>query len=194
MTSSGPERRWWFRQLPNSITLIRILLVPVVIWLLFTEWDSTLGRLVALVIFVISAATDGLDGGIARKYQIESNFGRLLDPIADKVLLGGSLIALSILNQVPWLATVLILFRELGITVYRLAVAKRRVISANSGGKFKTVIQIVVISLVILPAESLVPFWSELIVYPIWFAVLVTLFTAVGYWRPSIQARGDESK
>lgn len=184
MTSNSTQRGWWFQQLPNTITLLRIALVPLVLWLLITQWSSITGRVAALVVFVLAAATDGVDGGLARKFNIESNFGKLVDPIADKLLLSGALITLSTLGEVPWAATILILGRELAITLFRLSVAKRRVIAANAGGKFKTVIQIVAVSVIILPAELVVPIWGEFAQLLIWFATAVTLITGLLYFRP----------
>ena len=175
---------WWFRQLPNAITMARIALVPIVLWLLLAYWGSWMGRLVALAVFVLAAATDGLDGGLARKFKIESNFGKLVDPIADKFLLSGALIALSWLDAVPWIATLLILGRELAITLFRLAVVKKRVISANSGGKFKTVVQIVSITFVILPLSALIPLWTLIAQVAVWLAVGITLVTGALYLLP----------
>lgn len=183
MISSLNQSRWWFRQLPNFITAIRIALVPIVLWLLLTQWSSSFGRIVALVVFVTAAATDGLDGGLARRFNIESNIGKLLDPIADKLLLSGSLLVLSWLGVVPWLATWLILGRELAITLFRLAVAKRRVIAANAGGKFKTVVQIVAIAVVILPVSELLPFWGALAQGLIWAATAITIITGFIYLK-----------
>lgn len=185
MTSNLVRHGWWFRQLPNLITLVRIALVPLVLWLLLAHWDSVTGRLLALIAFVLAAATDGLDGGLARKFSIESSLGKLLDPIADKFLLGGTLVALSFLGAVNWWVTVLILCRELGITVYRLIVARRRVIPASAGGKFKTVLQIVVLALVILPLEAVVQGWNLITQVLLWLAVGVTLYTGYRYLRPS---------
>lgn len=182
MTFSG-RRGWWFSQLPNAITLTRILLAPIVVWLLLAHWQTNVGRILALAAFVLSAATDGVDGGLARKYQLESNFGKLLDPIADKLLLGGTMVSLSIVGSVPWVATILILGRELLITLFRLAVARKTVIAASGGGKFKTVLQIVAVSLVILPIDSVWAPWTSVALAPIWAAVAVTIITGVQYVR-----------
>ena len=114
-------------------------MVPLVLWLIMVGWDSFADRMIALVLLVLAASTDGIDGAIARKRNLVTNLGKILDPIADKALLSGALIVLSIQGAVPWWATILILVREFGITVYRLVVAKRRVIAASGGGKFKTV-------------------------------------------------------
>ena len=107
-------------------------MVPVVLWLIFDYWDFW-GRFAALVLLVLAASTDVIDGAIARKRNLVSDFGKLIYPIADKALLTGALVALSIKGAVPWIATLLILARELIVTVYRLVVAKRRVIAATGG-------------------------------------------------------------
>jgi len=121
--------------LPNSITLLRILLVPVFITLLFVSPEkSSLERWLVVAIFVLAISTDGIDGAIARKRNLVTNLGKLLDPIADKALIGGALVALSILGELSWYITAAILIREVGITVYRLIVAKRRVLAASGGG------------------------------------------------------------
>ena len=114
-------------------------MVPLVLWLIMVGWDSFTDRVIALVLLVLAASTDGIDGAIARKRNLVTNLGKILDPIADKALLSGALIVLSIQGAVPWWATIMILVREFGITVYRLAIARKRVIAASGGGKFKTV-------------------------------------------------------
>ena len=149
------------------------------LWLILAEWDSYVGRAVALVLLVVAASTDGIDGAIARKRDLVSNLGKILDPIADKALLSGALIALSIQGAVPWLATGLILFRELGVTVYRLVVVKKRVIAATGGGKFKTVMQIISVSLYVAPLGFLglwYLWFSDLV---LWFTVALTLITGL---------------
>lgn len=170
---------FFYRQTPNLITLSRIAMVPLVLWLVLEEWDSYVGRAVALVLLVLAASTDGIDGAIARKRDLVSNLGKILDPIADKALLTGALIALSIQGAVPWLATWLILGRELLITLYRLAVAKRRVIAATGGGKFKTVMQIISVSLYVAPFGFLGLWYLWLSDAVLWFTVAVTLWTGL---------------
>jgi ribonuclease J len=130
--------------LPNSITLLRILLVPVFITLLFVSPEkSSLERWFVVAIFVLAISTDGIDGAIARKRNLVTNLGKLLDPIADKALIGGALVALSILGELSWYITAVILIREVGITVYRLIVAKRRVIVASFSSHVHRVQQVV---------------------------------------------------
>lgn len=154
-------------------------MVPIVLWLVLNEWDSYVGRSFALVLLVLAASTDGIDGAIARKRDLVSNLGKILDPIADKALLSGALIALSIQGAVPWLATGLILFRELGVTLYRLVVVKKRVIAATGGGKFKTVMQVIAVSLYVAPFGFLGLWYLWLSDMVLWFTVALTLLTGL---------------
>jgi len=181
MTSSS----FLYRQTPNIITSARIALVPVVLWLIFEYWDSWAGRMAALVLLVLAASTDGIDGAIARRRNLVTNLGKILDPIADKALLSGALIALSIQGAIPWLATGIILVRELGITIYRLVIVRKRVIAASGGGKFKTVMQIIAVSMVIAPFEFLGDWYSMLTQAVLWFTVALTVYTGVQYLRPA---------
>lgn len=174
-------RSFWYRQTPNLITSGRIAAVPVVMWLILEHFEDPWLRLVSMIALIASASTDGLDGAIARKRNLVTNLGKILDPIADKALLGGALIALSLVDAVSWWATGLILSRELAITLYRLAVVKTRVLPADTSGKVKTVIQIVAISIVMAPFGFLGSWWDALAQVAIWFAVAVTLATGFGY-------------
>lgn len=181
------DRSFWYRQTPNLITSARILAVPIVMWLVLSFFDDFGLRLVAMLALIASASTDGLDGAIARRRGLVTNLGKILDPIADKALLGGALVALSMVGAVDWWATGLILARELGITLYRLAVARSRVLPADSWGKAKTVIQIVAISIVLAPFDFFF-WWAWFAQFAIWFAVAVTLATGIWYlvqWRRS---------
>lgn len=140
----------------NIVTVIRILLVPVFIWLLFLD-HGTGGawRWIATGLFVLAIATDGVDGHLARGRNLVTNVGIILDPIADKLLIGGALVALSLLGDVWWWVTIVILVRELGITVFRFIVIRKQVIPASKGGKLKTVFQSVAISLYLAPLATL---------------------------------------
>jgi CDP-diacylglycerol--glycerol-3-phosphate 3-phosphatidyltransferase len=139
----------------------------------------------ALVLLVLAASTDGIDGAIARRRNLVTNLGKILDPIADKALLSGALIALSIQGAIPWLATGIILVRELGITIYRLVIVRKRVIAASGGGKFKTVMQIIAVSMVIAPFEFLGDWYSMLTQAVLWLTVALTVYTGVQYLRPA---------
>jgi CDP-diacylglycerol--glycerol-3-phosphate 3-phosphatidyltransferase len=152
--------------------------------LILDHWESWEGRLVALVLLVIAASTDGIDGMIARRRNLVTNLGKILDPIADKALLSGALIALSIQEAIPWVATIIVLVRELGITLYRLIVIKKRVIAASGGGKFKTVMQIIAVSLAIAPFEFLGSWYLVFVQVVLWFTVALTVYTGIDYLRP----------
>jgi len=175
--------------LPNLITVVRILLAPLFIWLLLSDAGQDGGlRWAAAVLFIIAIATDGIDGAIARRRGLVTDLGKLLDPIADKVLTGGALVCLSILGELPWWVTIVILLRELGITVFRFVMLRDRVIPASRGGKLKTVAQSIAISL------ALVPFWLVLGDWVHWvntatmaLALVLTVVTGLDYllsaWR-----------
>ena len=124
---------------PNAITILRILATPIGIYVL--AYTDNPHRIWAWLIFLVIALSDLLDGRLARARNQVTELGALLDPIADKFLIGGASITLSLLNLMPWWITVLLLFRELGITVFRFVVIKGGVIPANRGGKVKTFLQ-----------------------------------------------------
>jgi CDP-diacylglycerol---glycerol-3-phosphate 3-phosphatidyltransferase len=133
----------------NVLTVLRLVLVPFFVFLLFlpgTGW-----RLAALAVFGVASITDHLDGELARRYGLITDFGKIADPIADKALTGAALVCLSILNELPWWVTIVILGREVGITLLRLLLLRHAVIPASYGGKVKTVLQIAAIVLYILP-------------------------------------------
>lgn len=166
------------RQLPNAITVARIVCAPVFLWLLLADGgaDGAL-RWAAGILFIVAIATDGVDGYIARKYDIVSDLGKLLDPIADKALTGLAFIGLSILGELPWVITVVVLIREVGITVYRLLVVSDHVLAAAWMGKLKTVAQAVALSIALLPLDTLVDAdaWRS----GVWWAGVVTMTIAV---------------
>jgi CDP-diacylglycerol---glycerol-3-phosphate 3-phosphatidyltransferase len=146
---------------PNSITIVRIALVPLFVFLLLIAQDSnSIERWAAIAVFVLAISTDGLDGAIARRTDKVTNLGKILDPIADKALLGGALLTLSFLGEIDWWITILILARELAVTVYRVVALKKDVIAATLAGKLKTVFQGVAIGSVLAPFEIWVPAWS----------------------------------
>lgn len=176
--------------LPNSITLLRILLVPVFMTLLFTSPEkSSLERWFAVAIFVLAISTDGIDGAIARKRNLVTNLGKLLDPIADKALIGGALVALSLLGELSWYITGVILFREFSITIYRLVVAKRRVLAASVGGKFKTVMQAIAIGFLLSPLDYYLPWLIPVEMVLIYLALIITLVTALQYIDAELKLR-----
>ncbi|HWI29919.1 MAG TPA: CDP-diacylglycerol--glycerol-3-phosphate 3-phosphatidyltransferase [Microbacterium sp.] len=171
------------RQLPNTITIVRILCAPVFLWMLLADGgaDGPL-RWWAAILFVVAIATDGVDGWIARRYEIVTDLGKLLDPIADKVLTGFAFIGLSILNELPWWVTIVVLVREVGITVHRLVVASDHVVAAAWMGKLKTLAQAVALSLALLPLAAVVGEWVIwLNIATMWIAVLLTVASGIDY-------------
>jgi CDP-diacylglycerol--glycerol-3-phosphate 3-phosphatidyltransferase len=161
----------------NVLTVVRILLVPVFVLCLVN--GGTAWRYVSLVAFLGASVTDYLDGQLARKRGLVTDFGKIADPIADKALTGAALITLSVLGELPAWVTGLILVREVGITVMRFAVIRRGVIAASKGGKLKTLLQIVAISLYLLPPSAGLPALVKEIVMGA--ALAVTLVTGVDY-------------
>ena len=144
----------------NLITMARILFAPFFVWLIVVDPTGPL-RWVALVLFVAGTALDGVDGHLARSRNLGTPLGVLLDPIADKVLIGAGLIVLSAINELPWWVTIVILLREVGITVYRMAIVHREVHGASWLGKTKTFVQSFAVAFAIAPFAPLVGGWID---------------------------------
>ena len=179
------------RQLPNAITIVRIACAPVFLWLLLADGGADgMLRWWAAILFIVAIATDGIDGYLARKHDIVTDLGKLLDPIADKALTGLAFIGLSILGELPWWVTILVLVRELGITVHRLMVASDHVVAAAWMGKLKTVAQAVALSFALLPLWTVVGewiFWVNGITMTI--AVVLTVASGIDYVITAVKAR-----
>jgi CDP-diacylglycerol---glycerol-3-phosphate 3-phosphatidyltransferase len=161
----------------NALTVARICLVPVFVVCL--AQGGTGWRLAALAAFGGASLTDFLDGQLARKRGLVTDFGKIADPIADKALTGAALITLSVIGELPVWVTALILVRELGITALRFAVIRRGVIAASQGGKLKTLLQIVAICLYVLPPSFGLPALIKEVVMGA--ALVVTLVTGADY-------------
>ncbi|MGV8883993.1 MAG: CDP-diacylglycerol--glycerol-3-phosphate 3-phosphatidyltransferase [Microbacteriaceae bacterium] len=179
----------------NIITVVRILLAPLLIWLLLVD-NGQLGleRWLAAALFIFAIATDSLDGILARSRNLITNVGIILDPIADKVLTLGALVMLSILGELWWWVTIVILVRELGITLFRFAVLSKRVIPASRGGKLKTIMQAVAISLFLTPLWLFLGDWVHVVNWiAMGIAFALTVFSGIDYlvqaWRQNRDAR-----
>lgn len=174
---------------PNALTVLRILLVPVFLVLLLADGGQDMRmRWWALAVFLLAMATDKLDGDLARKYNLITNFGKIADPIADKSLMAAALIGLAVIAEIPWWVPIIILIRELGITVLRFFMIRIAVMPASRGGKIKTVLQTVAIGLFLLvtPLAEFVPGGVHLaLVVLAWLvmtaAIVVTIVTGVDY-------------
>jgi CDP-diacylglycerol--glycerol-3-phosphate 3-phosphatidyltransferase len=161
----------------NALTVARICLVPVFVVCL--AQGGTGWRLAALAAFGGASLTDLLDGELARRRGLVTDFGKIADPIADKALTGAALITLSVIGELPVWVTALILVRELGITALRFAVIRRGVIAASQGGKLKTLLQIIAICLYVLPPSFGLPVLIREVVMGA--ALVVTLVTGADY-------------
>ena len=167
----------------NIITVVRILLAPLFVWLvLLDDGEHGIWRFIAAALFIAAIATDGLDGALARKRNLVTNSGIILDPIADKILIGGALIALALVAELPWWVVIVILAREMGITLLRLMALADRVIPASRGGKLKTVLQAVTLSSWLVPTWLLLGSWVFILNWVLMGAVIVvTVATGLDY-------------
>jgi CDP-diacylglycerol---glycerol-3-phosphate 3-phosphatidyltransferase len=190
----GTSGNW---NLPNVLTGIRILIVPFYgVALLHDGGDSILWRTVAAVLFFVAMVTDKVDGDIARSRGLVTNFGKIADPIADKALTGMAFVGLSVIGELWWWVTVLVLVREWGVTALRFWVIRHGVMAASSGGKLKTVLQTVALGLLILPLRLLDGSWAGVGLVAWWVgaavmaaAVAVTVVTGLDYVVKALAVR-----
>lgn len=162
---------------PNWLTVLRIALIPTGVWAIFHS-PSAMWQSIAWLIYFVLGMTDILDGHWARKSGRTTQLGAFLDPVADKALIGSAMISLAILDRFPWWIVFIILFREIGITIFRLAVIRGGVIPASKGGKIKTLTQNFGVSFYILPLpEVLFPLRDSLMAV----AVALTIWTGIDY-------------
>ena len=171
------------RNLANSVTVARILLVPLVVLAMVADDGSGGWRWVAAGLFALAASTDRLDGYLARRLDQVTDWGKLMDPIADKALMGATLVTLSWFGELSWWVTGVILVRELGITAMRFAVLRYVVIPASRGGKIKTVLQSVGIGLFVMPLDQLPTAVLTVAIVVMAAAVVMTVVTGLDYLR-----------
>ena len=162
------------------LTSLRIATVPFFGWALLVDGgDSVLWRTVAFVLFVTAMITDKIDGDIARSRNLVTNFGKIADPIADKALTGMAFIGLSIVGDIWWWVTIVVLLREWSVTLLRLSILKQVVVAAAQSGKIKTVLQAVALSTLCLPLRQVTGEPWETIGLVLFYAAQVTLAAAV---------------
>ena len=172
--------------LPNALTLGRLVAVPVLAVLLLGIELSTTIRLLAWAVFTIACVTDVVDGRLARAWGQVTPFGVMADPIADKALVGTALIGLSLLGEVPWWATLIVLGREIGVTLIRIAVLRHGLIPASRGGKFKALSQNLAVAAYLLPlGDPLSQVRLPLLVV----AVVCTVVTGLDYAVHAVRLR-----
>ncbi|WP_406634805.1 CDP-diacylglycerol--glycerol-3-phosphate 3-phosphatidyltransferase [Amycolatopsis sp. WGS_07] len=173
--------------LANLLTISRLVLVPLFVVALFTgNGDDTTWRAIATGLFAIASATDQVDGWVARRYGLITDFGKIADPIADKALIGAALIGLSALGELSWWVTIVIAVREIGVTLLRFWVIRHGVIPASRGGKAKTMAQILAIVTYLLP----LPAGADPVRWALMgLAVALTVITGVDYLVRAIWLR-----
>ena len=182
-----PARQVSVWNVANVLTVLRLALVPVFLLALLHQGGEAPGwRVGAFVVFALASVTDRVDGQIARRRGLVTDFGTIADPIADKALIGAALAGLSALGELPWWVTVLILVREVGITALRLVVIRHGVLPASRGGKVKTLLQSLAIGLLVLPTEG----WLRTVALTVMAAaVVVTVVTGVDYVARAVRLR-----
>lgn len=165
--------------LPNKLTILRVIMIPFFVAALMVDGGTNQTmRYVAAAIFIIASLTDMLDGKIARKYNLVTNFGKFMDPLADKLLVCSALICMIELGQLPAWMVIIIISREFIISGFRLVAADNGVvIAASYWGKFKTIFQMVGVVLLILNIEAL----SVITSLVIWIALILTVVSLVDY-------------
>ncbi len=183
---------------PNALTSVRILLVPFFAWALLVDGgQSVVWRTVALVVFVVAMVTDKIDGDLARKHGLVTDFGKIADPIADKALTGMAFVGLSVVGDLWWWVTIVVLVREWGITLMRFWLIRHGVVMpAGRGGKLKTVVQSVALGLLVAPGRLLTGAW-EPVGQVLWWsgvaamavAFTLTVLTGLDYVRETVAAR-----
>jgi CDP-diacylglycerol---glycerol-3-phosphate 3-phosphatidyltransferase len=187
--ASGPLHTPSVWNVPNALTVLRLVLVPLFVWLLLRDGGTDVGnRLLATAAFVVAIVTDRFDGDIARRWNMVTDFGKIADPIADKALTGAAFIGLSILGELPWWVTIVVMVREWGVTALRFWVIRHGVMPASRGGKLKTVLQAIALGLYLLPWQSFAPLhWTAVAFMAA--AVIVTIVTGIDYVRRALRLR-----
>ncbi|WP_316671176.1 CDP-diacylglycerol--glycerol-3-phosphate 3-phosphatidyltransferase [uncultured Propionibacterium sp.] len=176
---------------PNVLTVLRLVLVPVFAVVLLTHPHSHAWRCWATAVFIVAILTDLADGKIARKYNQVTNFGKIWDSVADKALTGMAFVGLSIIGELSWPVTVVILLREWGITLMRFRVLKYGVMAAKRGGKLKTALQGVALTMFLIwVPDGLTWFWA-LRWLIMWAAFALTVLTGVDYVFDAYRLRRD---
>ncbi|MDE6607383.1 MAG: CDP-diacylglycerol--glycerol-3-phosphate 3-phosphatidyltransferase [Lachnospiraceae bacterium] len=164
--------------LPNKLTIFRVIMIPFFVFFMLTDYAGTASKWIALAIFIVASLTDLLDGKIARKYNLVTNFGKFMDPLADKLLVCAALICLVDMGKLASWMVIIIISREFIISGFRLIASDNGVvIAASYWGKFKTTFQMVMICLLIADIEAI----SLLTVIVMWAALILTVVSLIDY-------------
>jgi CDP-diacylglycerol---glycerol-3-phosphate 3-phosphatidyltransferase len=177
---------------PNLITVLRVAFVPVGAIALFKNGgDDPMWQYISWTIFFILGLSDILDGKLARSRGAVTELGKFLDPVADKLMLGTAMVSLSILGRMPWWITVVILTREIGVTILRLSVLKRGVIPANKGGKIKAMMQSFGVGFYVLPLSPSLFWFRDGFMY---IAIILTILTGIYYVKSAFTLNSPETQ
>ena len=168
---------------PNKLTIARMIIVPFLVIFLLTGWGGEANRYISLTLFVVASVTDWFDGYLARKNNLVTNFGKFMDPLADKLLVCSAMICMIELNRLPaWFVIIIIIAREFFISGFRLIAAENGiVIAANYWGKFKTASQMIMIILLILHFDGIFVILEQIF---IWLSLALTIISLITYiWQ-----------
>ena len=167
---------------PNKLTIARMIIVPFLVIFLLTGWGGEANRYISLTLFVVASVTDWFDGYLARKYNLVTNFGKFMDPLADKLLVCSAMICMIDLKRLPAWFVIIIIAREFIISGFRLIAAENGiVIAANYWGKFKTASQMIMIILLILHFDGIFVILEQIF---IWLSLALTIISLITYiWQ-----------
>ena len=167
---------------PNKLTIARMIIVPVLVIFLLTGWGGEANRDISLTLFVVASVTDWFDGYLARKNNLVTNFGKFMDPLADKLLVCSAMICMIDLKRLPAWFVIIIIAREFIISGFRLIAAENGiVIAANYWGKFKTASQMIMIILLILHFDGIFVILEQIF---IWLSLALTIISLITYiWQ-----------
>ena len=165
--------------LPNKLTIMRVILIPFFVFFLLSPYFPAYGNYIAVAIFIVASLTDMLDGKIARKYNLVTNFGKFMDPLADKLLVCSAMICLIELDRLAAWIVIVIIAREFIISGFRLVASDNGiVIAANYWGKFKTVSQMAMIIVLIADLGGVFDLIGQIL---IWLALALTIISLIDY-------------
>ena len=165
--------------LPNKLTILRTLMIPVFLFFLLTDCAGDYSKWIAVVVFILASLTDFLDGHIARKYNLVTNFGKFMDPLADKLLVCSAMIALVGMHRLSSIVAIIIIAREFIISGFRLIASDNGiVIAASYWGKFKTVSQMAMIIVLIADLGGVFDLIGQIL---IWLALALTIISLIDY-------------
>ena len=171
--------------LPNKLTTLRVIMIPFFVFFMLTDVGGSANKWIALTLFVVASLTDFLDGKIARKYNLVTNFGKFMDPLADKLLVCSALICLQDLDRVPAWVVIVIIAREFIISGFRLVASDNGiVIAASYWGKFKTTFQMLMIIVMIMNLGGVFDMVGTVLM---WIALALTIISLVDYIAKNVQ-------